>query len=322
MSCFDPLRAWYSADAKRIFFSRVDIPSDESVLINQYAGLEFVLLPCGRCIGCAMKRVQQWAMRCRHEAEFWNHNAFVTLTYDDAHLPPFGSLCKRHLQDFLRKLRRAQRGVEVAPNSLARPIRFFACGEYGDTTKRAHYHVLLFNCAFPDRQKFGVRNGETVYTSPMLRHLWPHGNHEIGSVTPASAAYTAGYAMKKINRSVGQKFYDVVDFDSGEVVGQRIVEFNQMSLKPGIGQYWFDKYKDDLRLGFIIVDGKKVSVPRFYDKKFRDEFPELADAIKERKREFYKDVPREEFGSERLSVKSEVAHGRRRLYARSSRTEI
>jgi hypothetical protein len=30
-------------------------------------------------------------------------------------------------------------------------VRFFHCGEYGDLTRRPHYHALIFGYDFPDR---------------------------------------------------------------------------------------------------------------------------------------------------------------------------
>ena len=98
-----------------------------------------------------MERSKTWAVRCRHESLFWDHNVFVTLTYDDDHLPWHGSLVPEHLQLFVKRLRKALSGVQVAPGSVHRPIRFFGCGEYGSTSKRAHYHLLLFNCLSESR---------------------------------------------------------------------------------------------------------------------------------------------------------------------------
>src|SRR3954449_8205389 len=88
-------------------------------------------LPCGQCIGCRLERSRQWAMRCVHENKMHPRSSFVTLTYDDKNIPPAGSLSKRDFQLFMKRLRKSQ----------SNPLRFFACGEYGETTHRPHYHV-------------------------------------------------------------------------------------------------------------------------------------------------------------------------------------
>lgn len=72
-------------------------------------------LPCGRCIGCRLERSRQWATRLMHEAQMHPSASFVTLTYDDPHLPRGASLQLDHLQKFLKRLRRR----------LPQQIRFF-----------------------------------------------------------------------------------------------------------------------------------------------------------------------------------------------------
>jgi hypothetical protein len=98
-------------------------------------------LPCGQCIGCRLERSRQWAMRCLHESSLYDRNAFVTLTYDDEHLPPGGSLNYPDFQRFMKRLRK---------NSKS-PIRFYMGGEYGESTLRPHFHVCLFGYDFPDK---------------------------------------------------------------------------------------------------------------------------------------------------------------------------
>lgn len=281
------------------------------------AGGQPVRLPCGRCPGCLMERSQHWAMRCRHEASCWTHNVFLTLTYDNEHLPWHGSLDKSHLQKFLKRFRKAFSGVEAAPGSDHCPIRFFGCGEYGERSKRAHYHVLLFNVRIDDARVYG----EKTFTSERVSALWPFGSHLIGSVTPASAAYVAGYATKKVvGRVERERAYEVVDPRTGECV-QRVPEFSLMSRRPGIGQYWYDKFKTDLRRGSIVVDGAEVPVPRFYEDKYRADFPEQDD-----EREYARYVARvskdpDELSEERLQVKELVALARRRLFRRETLLE-
>ena len=123
MTCYHPLRAAQLREGEKI---RINPPHAETNM----------QIPCGKCIGCRVARAAQWGNRCMHEASCYDHNRFVTLTYDDAHLPPNGFLDKTHLSKFLKKLRK-----KFPHNKL----RFFAAGEYGEQTARPHYHLILFN---------------------------------------------------------------------------------------------------------------------------------------------------------------------------------
>lgn len=182
-----------------------------------------------------------------HEKRMHRASAFVTLTYDDEYLPSPPSLSIRDLQLFMKRLRKER------PNGL----RFFACGEYGDLTKRPHYHVLLFNTGFPD-QRFVKQSGssEPLYRSAELSKLWTYGEHWLGQVTPRSAAYVAGYVIKK----VGQVEVPVRGYER---------EFRVMSRRPGIGASWVSEYSEEAyRHDSAIMDGHEVGLPRYYDSKY------------------------------------------------------
>ena len=115
------------------------------VKINPPINTETGYLPCGTCLGCKAARATSWAYRCMHEASLYDHNRFITLTYDDDHLPPNGWLNLRDVQLWMKRLRKA----------IPTKIRYFLTGEYGSNTGRPHYHALLFNCRFPDEKPAG-----------------------------------------------------------------------------------------------------------------------------------------------------------------------
>ena len=80
-----------------------------------------------------------------------------------------------------------------------------------------------------------------------------------------------------------------------------------MSLKPGIGQAWFDKFMSDVyTTDSVVVRGKKCRPPRFYDNKFKELFPEEFDGI-QYKRELDGRSRFEDNTLERLAVKEKVA---------------
>lgn len=239
MPCYSPLHAYKGksneADKIRITFRRSD----------SWRG-EKLDLPCGQCIGCRLERSRQWAIRCMHEASLYSDNSFITLTYNDENLPKNNTLVKEHFQNFMKRLRK---------NITPRKVRFYHCGEYGDSLGRPHYHALLFNYDFPDKKYFSGKDGNKIYTSDMLSNTWTHGFAVAGEVTFESAAYVARYVMKKITGAKADAHYN-----------GRLPEYTTMSRRPGIGKAWFDKYNSDVypRDG-VLVRGSYTRPPRYYD---------------------------------------------------------
>ena len=54
--------------------------------IRRYA-FETVVVPCGKCLNCLKNKQSSMVVRCKREAEQKGSFAFMTLTYDDDHLP-------------------------------------------------------------------------------------------------------------------------------------------------------------------------------------------------------------------------------------------
>lgn len=240
MVCYHPITAWRSLEGRGangkwpLVFNKRD----------GYCDLE-VQVPCGQCIGCRLERSRQWAVRCVHEASLYPRNCFITLTYDDAHLPGI-SLVPRDYVLFMKRLRKM-----FGPG-----IRFFHCGEYGSLNLRPHHHAILFNFDFEDKELWSVRSGVRLYRSPALESLWPFGFSTIGDVTFESAAYVARYVLKKVTGSDAQDHYK-----------GRVPEYVTMSRKPGIAYNWFRRYSSDIYPNDYVVirGGVKCKPPRYYD---------------------------------------------------------
>lgn len=222
-----------------------------------------VNLPCGKCIGCKLEYSRQWAVRCTHEAQMHDNNIFITLTYDEKHLPENGSLDKTHFTNFMKRLRQyAIRNKKFKKATRKKfhkdfdKIRYFQCGEYGDQTKRPHHHACLFDIDFHDKYIWRTHGKIRYYRSPTLEKIWTFGNSEIGDVTFESAAYTARYITKKITGPDADKHYK----------GKK-PEYCTMSLKPGLGKEWYEKYgeTDVIPNDFIIIRNRQSKVPKYYD---------------------------------------------------------
>ena len=213
-----------------------------------------------------------------HEASLYENNCFITLTYADEHLPEDKSLRYEDFQLFMKRFRKRFKGLQPVDGKY--PIRFYMAGEYGEKYRRPHFHACIFNFDFADKKYHKkTPGGSRIFTSASLSELWPFGYASIGSVTFESAAYVARYIMKKVNVSSAtphhlRSHYLTQEIDEDGVINELVPEFNKMSLKPGIGQGWFDKYKDEVYPDdFVVVNGRKCKPPRFYDRKFADEFP-------------------------------------------------
>ena len=264
MACYHPIKGWRRKDDAGIGWRPGEVYHDQPMTV-----------PCGQCIGCRLEHSRQWAVRMMHEAQMHESNLFVTLTYDDEHLPEWGSLRKKDFQGFINKLRKARKGTRV---------RYFHCGEYGDETNRPHYHAALFGVDFPDMQLYVHRGEHRVYHSAELGELWGKGLTEIGSLTFESAAYIARYVTKKVNGKRADSHYTRVDPATGEL--RRIEqEYATMSRRPGIGKDWYDRYKADVYPADEVVQrGKAMRPPRYYDKQLEQSDPHLYETMRKVRR--------------------------------------
>lgn len=130
----------------------------------------------------------------QHQFRSW----FVTLTYAPEHYPPDGSLKPGDVQLFLKRLRYFADGDR---------IRYFAVGEYGDRTGRAHYHLVVYGLTDPN----------------LVKRAWSLGHVLVAEFNEKTATYVCGYTLKKMTKP-----------DDPRLQG-RHPEFTRMSLKPGIG---------------------------------------------------------------------------------------
>lgn len=231
--------------------------------------MPFIQVPCGKCLECRIQHARDWADRCVIEAKQSPDNYFVTLTYDDGHLPERNSLKPKDLQDFMKRLRRR------FPDTK---IRFLACGEYGTTSFRPHYHLILFNLPLVDlsydfilkdwmtgKMEHHLRpncKGDAMFSQTIYEAWQYQGMIVVERFNYDTAAYVSQYVTKKCNPN-NEKLYKELGI---------VPEFLRMSNRPGIGAQYFQDNDDIHSIGHLIVpnDGEAhvSSVPRYYDKLF------------------------------------------------------
>lgn len=263
---------------------------------------QYLEIACRDCDACRAKRCREWAIRSHHETLDHTrvHNGqkvpngcFITLTYNDDHLPDDGSLRVRDFQLFLKKLR----------NRSKQSIRYLHCGEYGtEGTKRPHYHACLYGIDFhQDRYEWSCdpETGFKQWRSPTLEALWsdeygPIGFCTLSPLNFALSSYTAGYVFKKLKYQQQledrQKYvWQDQDYYDEEGLVRKLVpaikpEYITMSRRPGLGQNWLWKnlhtvYPRDR----VYVDGKEFHPPAYYDRLLEQWDPVLYDQVMEQR---------------------------------------
>jgi len=261
MACAQPLTAYRPAIGGPV---RFDEPRDG----RAYSQIE---LPCGQCILCRLEHARQWAVRIHNEAQLHIENSFVTMTYNDEHLPAHNSLNYRDLQLFWKRLRK-----EIGP------LRYYAVGEYGDNTDRPHYHACIFGHAFTDKRKILRTDPTLLWTSPVLEQAWGMGHVSVGALTFESAQYTASYVTKKLNN---KRRYVRIDEETGELI-PLIQPRAFMSLRPAIGLTWLNQFGTQAYdHDHVVVNGRPQKPPKYYDRWLEKQEPERLQSIKDRRKQ-------------------------------------
>lgn len=195
------------------------------------------IIPCGHCIACRINKREEWCTRICHETAFASSACFITLTYDEEHVPwmededgnmyrePF----KKDIQDFIKRLR----------YHFGTGIRFFIGSEHGPSTERPHYHGFLWNLP------------KDALNWRVLEPIWGNGSVTVGEFTKKRANYAAKYYVER------------------EEFEGHLRDFSLMSRKPGIGRQYADRNAKRLNqydVTTVTREGKAVPVPRYYKK--------------------------------------------------------
>lgn len=284
MACYHPI------DALRYYNAREQKYQVRFMKLSDFGkplpdGVERIQIPCGKCDGCRLDHSRQWANRCMLELQYHKSSYFVTLTYDDQHVPwnmnpdvltgevrPAQTLDKRDWQLFMKRLRKAKEPEQ---------LRFFMAGEYGSTTLRPHYHAIIFGLALSDLVPWSrTKHGDTLFRSAELERLWSKGFVTVGHVSWKSCAYVARYVMKKAHGNDAKYFEDL----------GMLPEFTLQSRRPGIARQYYDQHPDLYDSEYINVStedgGQKFPPPKYFDRLKAEDDPEFIEALKKKRRDF------------------------------------
>lgn len=276
-------------------------------------------LPCGKCVGCRLDYSKEWAIRCTLEMQDYPMDEcyFVTLTYDDEHIPysvardevvshdkPYDvMLFESRLSDCdvsqIDPVRYESFSLPsnqtLAPDDLQlfikrlrryqeyhygkHNVRYFACGEYGGKTFRPHYHLIVYGINLAPPGPSDWRKHTRGYDLWSSQELYRVWSK--GNVIVGHCTYeTCGYVARYMLKK--QKGQDGDFYKLNNIVPP----FSRMSLKPGIGARYFDAHKDEIMANdeiYLATEkrGIKSKPPRYFDQFVSDEYPEIYAHIKD-----------------------------------------
>lgn len=231
---------------------------------------------CGKCLSCLEHRQAGWITRLSEEFKRSPEGVyFVTLTYDDAHLPTMDldgvptpctrsddirkfnmDLRKRFQQGFFLDHTFQVAGMATEPARITLPqdtrYKYYIVSEYGPQTKRPHYHG--FFSSLPDDE-------ELIFD--LFQATWGKGfiTCEKGQ-SEACAAYVSKYLVN----------HSLVPVDS------RLPK-PRAWMSKGLGASYLDSElivewhrSAPLQRQFCMQNGRRTILPRYYrDRLFDDE---------------------------------------------------
>ncbi len=196
---------------------------------------KLVLIPCGHCKECKKQKKINMYYRIKKEIELNKDNIFITLTYDNENKK---DLNKKDIQNFLKRLRKKVNN-----------IKYYCVGELGETTKRPHYHMIIFNYLPTDLKETNkTKSGYKQYTSDLINKTWGMGLTRISIMQKG----LINYILKYIQKSNGIELY---------------------SRKPPIGipktenKEEFEKFKKEVE--------EKINVPQTYKRYYKYHIGEI-----------------------------------------------
>lgn len=195
-------------------------------------------VPCGKCGFCLSNKRSSWMFRIYHEMRNQRYPGwFLTLTYDEKHVPRReGSLSLRFrdVQLFFKRLRK-----------LKYYVKYVAVGEYGSETLRPHYHILLWTDCSCDvlQEQWKSSKDNSIF-----------GSIHFGVLNMQSSMYALKYVIQP-KFHVEQTERPRAQFSKG--IG---ISYLGTDYKSGQAMAEYLQSSDML----TILDGQKVSVPRYY----------------------------------------------------------
>lgn len=257
---------------------------DDYYVIDGLTGNTFpmyIQVPCGKCVICRNKKAREWSFRAMCEnATAETQPIFITLTYNNTHLPKSG-IFKEEIQLFMKRLR-----IKLDRLYIKHNLRYFACGEYGSKSGRPHYHMIIWNFPYFEtahRRLSIIESAWSVPTGQYAKNGSPITD-KLGFCYCVPCEQGAiSYVMKYMRK------------EHTPPAGMNPVFFLSSRKNGGIGAAYARKFKDYYRihpeqLDMTVLDpysGKSITmtIPQYYKRIF---YPCLSQIISKEVRDAHK----------------------------------
>lgn len=235
-----------------------------------------ITVACQKCNFCLQSRRLDWVFRLLEHAREQQTGHFLTFTYDNENVPLVQGkdgftymtlnnmdlirIHKHIRQENTRALLRLKKRngwtwKKYQAEKERWKISYYSVGEYGSRFKRPHYHSLIFNIHPAVIQKLSYRQ------------IWNKGNLFAGSVTGASVGYVCAYLIDKDwipQDSPIKKPFSIMSKGLGKSYLKQRYKWNKQKAD----------HPDDYRY-YVMLDGHKQRLPRYYKLKIFNEFERL-----------------------------------------------
>lgn len=231
--------------SKRIDYLQEE-PYAKKIGFNWYL-TDYILAPCGKCPACQLNKASEWASRLYFESKTCAQWYFVTLTYSDMYYNQHSLDKKDFLSDISKFLKRLRKSIYPVK------LRYFYSMEYGDHTKRGHFHLcLFFDKVLDDKLVFLKKKYDYDYfSSKLIEKCWPFGFNVtvLCNDTLSCFNYVSRYCCKKVGSDDG---------------------FCNASRNPGLGYSYLEQIAPDLKDSQIMIHTQGKTFFKKYPSFFRD----------------------------------------------------
>jgi len=235
--------------------------------------LNYIEVPCGRCMECKRSKANEWRVRLSEEIRQRKDGVFVTLTFSDESLVELGKDAKGFGYSFENDIAKlaVKRMSERYRSREGKALRHWLVTELGGKySERIHLHGLIF-CKNDYNQ---------------IKKDWKYGNIWIGDyVSERTINYMTKYVMKidkkhseyrsKIftSQGMGKGFLKREDVKLNKYKGEDTDNSytNRKGFKMNLPRYyklkiWEDEQREDMMLnlldkGIVVVNKKEYKLP-------------------------------------------------------------